>query len=568
VSEVLQGQGVVAGVAIGRVMMVSQDLDQYMNEYQPGDAHTEQERLHEAIETAGRQLNQSIKGFKEKGQDDQAAIMEAHLMMVQDSVLAGSIVDKIEKSLCAPKAVLEASEEYAAMFASMEDPYLKERATDVRDVGRRIAKIILGVKEPEIRDEAVILCGLEIEPSVVANVPADKIKGIILGQGSTTSHAVIIAKSRGLVSVVGLADRMGNFCDGMQVVVDGHSGEVFLNPAADKLNHYQQQVEEQQKKHKKDLEMAGMPAVTADGVRVQLAANVGLPQDIDNALKFGCEGVGLYRTEFLFMGRDTMPSEEDQFKAYKYVAERCNGHLCVIRTMDIGGDKPLPYLEIPKEDNPFLGYRAVRISLKRPDLFVPQLKAILRAGIYGKVAIMLPMVISLSEIRKAKEFLAQAMTELDKEGKAYAKDVPVGIMVETPAAAVMTPVLAKECDFFSIGTNDLVQYTLAVDRVNPNVADLYNHMHPAVLRLIYTTIKAARDNNIWAGMCGEMAGDPLSAVMLLGMGIHELSMSGPAIPRVKETIRGITLAKARQLMEHVLTLDDGNAVKEYLKKNI
>ncbi len=564
----MQGNGVVGGIAIGKIMLVSHDIEQYFTAYKAGNAQEEIEKLQKAIQTAGEQLNESIENLKAKGQDNQAAIMEAHLMMAQDTVLEGAIIDKINQSQSAPRAVLAASEEYAAMFAAMDDAYLKERAADIRDVGRRIAKIILGVKEPEIKDESVILCGLEIEPSVVANIPSEKVQGIILGQGSTTSHAVIIAKARGLVTVVGLADSMGQFEDGMDVVVDGYSGEVLVNPGAEERKLYQAKWEEEERRRQRDLEMASLPAVTADGVRVQLAANIGLPADMDNALKYGCEGVGLFRTEFLFMGRDNIPTEEEQFEAYKQVAEKCGEHLCVIRTMDIGGDKPLAYLDIPKEDNPFLGWRAIRISLRRPDLFLPQLKALLRAGVYGKIAIMLPMVISIDEIRQAKDFLKQAMAELDREGKAYAKDIPVGIMVETPAAAVMTPILAKECDFFSIGTNDLVQYTLAVDRVNPNVSNLYNHFNPAVLRLIYTTIKAARDNNIWAGMCGEMAGDPMAAALLLGMGIHELSMSGPAIPRVKEMVRNLTMEKAGKLVEDVLALDNADAVKEYLKKNV
>jgi phosphotransferase system enzyme I (PtsI) len=268
------------------------------------------------------------------------------------------------------------------------------------------------------------------------------------------------------------------------------------------------------------------------------------------------------------MGREDIPTEEDQYKAYKEAIEKCAGNMCVIRTMDIGGDKPLAYLDIPKEENPFLGWRAIRISLARHELFMPQLKAILRAGVFGKAAIMLPMVISVTEVKQVKELIAQAKLELTHEGKAFADNVPLGIMVETPAAAVLTPVLAKHVDFFSIGTNDLVQYTLAVDRVNHNVSYLYSHFHPAVLRLIQTTIKAARDNGIWSGMCGEMASDPYAAVILMAMGIHELSMSAPSIPRVKEKIRSISSQKAKEVLDAVLELEDSEAVKEYLYKNI
>lgn len=287
---------------------------------------------------------------------------------------------------------------------------------------------------------------------------------------------------------------------------------------------------------------------------------------MDSALSYGCEGVGLFRSEFVFMGREDIPTEEDQFRAYKEAVEKCAGHTCVIRTMDIGGDKPLAYLDVPKEDNPFLGWRAIRISLARRDLFMPQIKAILRAGVYGKAAMMLPMVISVSEVKQVKDLVEQAKIELAHEGKAFSDKVQIGIMVETPAAAVLTPVLAKHVDFFSIGTNDLVQYTLAVDRVNHNVSYLYSHYHPAVLRLIHTTIQAARDNNIWSGMCGEMASDPYAAVVLMAMGIHELSMSAPSIPRVKEKIRSISSAKAKEILDAVLQLEDSESVKEYLHK--
>ena len=285
-------------------------------------------------------------------------------------------------------------------------------------------------------------------------------------------------------------------------------------------------------------------------------------------MTYGCEGVGLFRSEFVFMGREEIPTEEDQFKAYKEAVEKCKGKLCVIRTMDIGGDKPLAYLNIPKEDNPFLGWRAIRISLMRQDLFVPQIKAILRAGVYGKAAIMLPMVINVAEIKQVKEIIEQAKVQLAHEEKPYSDNVQVGIMVETPAAAIMTPVLAKYVDFFSIGTNDLVQYTLAVDRVNHNVSYLYDHFNPAVLSLVQRTIQAARDNGIWAGMCGEMASDPYAAVLLMAMGIHELSMSAPSIPRVKEKIRSISSGKAKEILETVLQLEDGGEIKEYLYNHL
>jgi len=566
--KVLRGKGVIAGIAIGKIMLVSQNIDGYLAAYQAGDVQAEIGKASDALKAVAEILQSNVKTLKEKDMPEQAAIMEAHRMMAQDPMMEESILAKVQEGVCAPRAVLAASEESATLFENMDDAYFRERAVDIRDVGRRIAKYILGVKEPELGDEAVILCGNEIEPSVIANIPTEKIQGVILGQGSTTCHAVIIAKARAIATVVGLGEKVEGIADGASVLLDGETGEIVMEPTDEIIATYQEKLQKQQELKAYYAKLAPLPAETTDGVRVQLAANIGGHTDMDSALSYGCEGVGLFRTEFVFMGREDIPTEEDQYKAYKEAIEKCAGNICVIRTMDIGGDKPLAYLDIPKEENPFLGWRAIRISLARHELFMPQLKAILRAGVFGKAAIMLPMVISVTEVKQVKELIAQAKLELAHEGKAFADNVPLGIMVETPAAAVLTPVLAKHVDFFSIGTNDLVQYTLAVDRVNHNVSYLYSHFHPAVLRLIQTTIKAARDNGIWSGMCGEMASDPYAAVILMAMGIHELSMSAPSIPRVKEKIRSISSQKAKEMLDAVLQLEDSEAVKEYLYKNL
>ena len=499
---------------------------------------------------------------------EQAAIMEAHRMMVQDPMMADNIMAKIEELGNAPQAVLKAAEEQAVMFEQMEDEYFAARAVDLRDVGKRVAKYILGVKEPEIGDEKVILCGREIEPSVIAGMETEKIAGVLLGSGSTTAHAVIIAKARAIPTIVGLnkEDRIDRIADGDHVIMDGERGEIVVNPAPEDIASYDEKIKKQKELAAHYAALKDLPAVTTDGVKVDLMANIGTHMDVDNALNYGAEGVGLFRSEFVFMGRQEIPTEEDQFKAYKEAVEKCKGKLCVIRTMDIGGDKPLPYLNIPEEENPFLGYRAVRISLQRRDLFLPQLKAILRAGVYGKAAIMIPMIINVAEFKKVKEFIEEAKLELAHEGKAYSDDVQVGIMVETPAAAIMTPVLAKYVDFFSIGTNALVQYTLAVDRGNANISYLYNHFNPAVLRLVQCTISSARENGIWAGMCGEMASDPNAAVLLMAMGISELSMSAPSIPRVKEKIRSISSVKAKEILADVMAMEDGDDIRNYLQK--
>ena len=566
--EVLHGKGVIAGVAIGQIMIVGQALDEYLKDYSKGAAEEEKAKVEPAVALVTEAIEKSVADLNAQGMEEQAAIMEAHAMLVLDPMFIEAMLSKAEEMGNAPAAVLEAAKETAALFEMMDDDYMRERAADIRDIGKRVAKAILGIKDPELGDKKVILCGHEIEPSVIANIPTESIAGVILGQGSTTCHAVIIAKARAIPTVVGLGDGIDKIPDDAYAAIDGEAGEIIINPADDVLAGLEEKIRIQKEQEVRYASLKDLPAVTKDGVSVHLAANIGLPEDAKAAAAYGNEGVGLFRSEFVFMGREDIPNEEDQFKYYKEAIEACNGKLCVIRTMDIGGDKPLAYLEIPHEDNPFLGFRAVRISLQRKDLFLPQLKAILRAGVYGKAAIMVPMVINAAEIKQIKVMVAEAMAELDSEGKEYSKDVQVGIMIETPAAAVMTPLLAKYVDFFSIGTNDLVQYTLAVDRVNHNVSYLYNHFNPAVLHLINTTIKAANDNGIWAGMCGEMASDPYAAVILTAMGIDELSMSAPSIPKVKEKIRSINISDAKKYLAEILAMDDGDEIREYLHRVI
>ena len=566
--RVLYGKGVIAGVAIGQIMIVGQALDEYLEDYSKGAAEEEKAKVEPAVALVTEAIEKNVADLNAQGMEEQAAIMEAHAMLVQDPMFIEAMLSKAEEMGNAPAAVLEAAKETAALFEMMDDDYMRERAADIRDIGKRVAKAILGIKDPELGDKKVILCGHEIEPSVIANIPTESIAGVILGQGSTTCHAVIIAKARAIPTVVGLGDGIDKIPDDTYTAIDGEAGEIIINPADDVLAGLEEKIRIQKEQEVRYASLKDLPAVTKDGVSVHLAANIGLPEDAKAAAAYGNEGVGLFRSEFVFMGREDIPNEEDQFKHYKEAIEACNGKLCVIRTMDIGGDKPLAYLEIPHEDNPFLGFRAVRISLQRKDLFLPQLKAILRAGVYGKAAIMVPMVINAAEIKQIKAMVAEAMAELDSEGKEYSKDVQVGIMIETPAAAVMTPLLAKYVDFFSIGTNDLVQYTLAVDRVNHNVSYLYNHFNPAVLHLINTTIKAANDNGIWAGMCGEMASDPYAAVILTAMGIDELSMSAPSIPKVKEKIRSINISDAKKYLAEILAMDDGDEIREYLHRVI
>ncbi|WP_027405880.1 phosphoenolpyruvate--protein phosphotransferase [Anaerovibrio sp. RM50] len=567
-SEKIQGNIAIPGIAVGKIMKVGQSLDGYMAAYTPGSAEEELSKLEEAIDTISAAIDESVEAMREAGQDEQAEIMEAHSFLLMDPMLTDGMNDKTREMAHAPKGVLEAAQECAEMLAGMDDEYMRERSADVKDIGRRIARYLLGVKEPEIGEEPVVLCGFEVEPSAIANIPDDKIAGVIMGQGSTTCHAVIIAKSRAITTVVGLENRVEDIPEGAKVLLDGNEGIVLVNPSEEELASYDKKIKAQQEEQKRLEALRDLPAETTDGVRVQLAANIGLPEDAEAAAKYGNKGVGLFRSEFLFMGRENIPDEDLQFEAYKRAIVACHGETCVIRTMDIGGDKPLAYLEIPHEDNPFLGYRAIRISLERPDLFMPQLKGILRAGVYGKAAIMAPMVISVDEVKGIRAAMEKAMAELEAEGKEFSRDVELGIMVETPAAAVMTPVLAKYVDFFSIGTNDLVQYTLAVDRVNPQISKLYDHFNPAVLQLIYRTIKSGVENGKWVGMCGEMASDPYAAVILMAMGITELSMSAPSIPRVKEKIRSISMDEAKAHLEKVMAMETGAEIREYLHSKI
>lgn len=562
--EKMQGMGAIQGIGIGYIMKAGQALDGYLAAYQPGTVEEELEKLDNAVAEVADILEKSVEQMRAVGHDEQANIMEAHLFLAQDPMLTDGMTDKVQEMGNAPAAILASAAESAKIFQSMDDEYLRERAADVLDVSKRIAGKILGIKEPEVGDNMVILCGYEVEPSVIASVPDDKIAGVIMGQGSTTCHAVIIAKSRAIPTVVGMEHRLDAIPEGAFVIIDGHTGDIFVDPDEETIKEYEAKLAKQRADEERYAALKDLPAVTKDGVEVQLAANIGSPNDAENAAKYGNKGVGLFRSEFVFMGREDIPSEEMQFESYKKAVEACNGELCVIRTMDIGGDKPLPYLNIPHEDNPFLGYRAIRISLNRRDLFMPQLKAILRAGVYGRAAIMAPMIVSVDEILRLRSFVREAMQELEDEGKEYSKTVQIGIMVETPAAAVMTPIFAKYVDFFSIGTNDLVQYTLSVDRVNPNVGYLYNHFHPAVLQLIQRTIKSASDRGIWSGMCGEMASDPYAAVILMAMGISELSMSAPSIPRVKEMLRSVTYEEAQKHLAKVMEMETGEQVLKYL----
>ena len=563
--EILQGKGVVAGIAIGEVVWVANDYEKWFAKYNSDSPKIENEKLEKAIQKVQADLEHNITTMQEKNMAEQAQIMQAHLLILKDPTFIDLILEKLELENSAPKALQVAIDEIAKTFEMMDDEYFRARAADIRDVGNRVLKTLLGIDELDFGSKKIILCGQDLEPSLIAAMPEENLQGIILGHGSLTSHVVIIAKAKGIPTIIGL-EKFDLLENKAQVVLDGDTGEVVWHFAPTEEENYRKKLKQQEQEKEYYLNLAKKEVVTQDGHKVVVAANIGSDKDIDKALQFGCEGVGLFRSEFLFMSRSAMPNEEEQFAAYKAVVQKCGEKLCIIRTMDIGGDKSLEYLKVPPEQNPFLGWRALRISLKRPELFLPQLKAILRAGVYGNVAIMLPMVISLNEILEAKEFIKLAQAELDKEQVPYSKTVSIGIMVETPAAAILADKLAQHVDFFSIGTNDLAQYVLAVDRGNENISYLYNYFNPAVLKIINDVIGAAKKNNIWVGMCGEMAGDLLATELLVGMGIDELSMSGSAIPKVKERITKINLTSAQTAVAKVLQFDKTEEVINYLKK--
>jgi phosphoenolpyruvate-protein phosphotransferase (PTS system enzyme I) len=561
-----RGAGVVPGMAVGTIRRVETSLTAAVAAYVSGAQESENEKILAAQAVVGARLTEQMTACSAAGQSLQAAILTTQQLMVQDPMLTEKIQNKTAAGIPAPQAILTATEEEAAIFDAMDDAYLRERAADIRCVGQAIARQVLGISEIDLSgDEAMILTGVTIEPSLLASIPAGRLVGVLLGEGSRTSHAVILARARSLPTIVGVGNFLSQLRDGDEVLLDGEQGLVRLQPTAAEVAFAAAARRQQDLLREKDAALRDLPAVTPDGVRISLLANIGTSAEVVPALEKGAEGIGLFRSEVLFLGRASLPTEEEQYIVYRAAVENCRGKRCVFRTLDIGGDKPLAYLDLPVESNPFLGWRAIRISLDRPDLFQPQLRAILRAGAYGPVAVLLPMIVSAAEVRAARQQLEKARTDLLAEGIACADTVPLGLMIETPAAALTAKILAQQADFFSIGTNDLIQYTLAADRGNPKVSSLYSPFYPAVLQLILQTISAGREAGIPVGMCGEMAGDSYAAVLLLAMGISELSMTAASIPGVKAKLRQVTAKQAKKILGTVLAMDDAAAIEQYLR---
>ncbi|MBT2678369.1 phosphoenolpyruvate--protein phosphotransferase [Bacillus sp. ISL-35] len=502
---------------------------------------------------------------------DKAAIFDAHLLVLSDPELISPIEDKITtENVNAEHALKETADMFIGMFESMDNEYMKERAADIRDVTKRVLAHLLGIQipNPSMIAEEVVIVAEDLTPSDTAQLNRQFVKGFTTNIGGRTSHSAIMARSMEIPAVVGTKAATEEINNGDLVVVDGLKGEVHFNPTPEVLDAYKKIQEDFEKQKAEWAKLVNEKSVTADGHHVELAANIGTPKDLKGVVENGGEAVGLYRTEFLYMDRDQLPTEEEQFTAYKAVLEGMEGKPVVVRTLDIGGDKELPYLDLPKEMNPFLGFRAIRLCLEEVDIFRTQLRALLRASVYGNLKIMFPMIATLNEFREAKAMLEEEKAKLVEEGIKVADHIELGIMVEIPSTAVLADQFAKEVDFFSIGTNDLIQYTMAADRMNQQVSYLYQPYNPSILRLVKMVIDAAHKEGKWAGMCGEMAGDETAIPILLGLGLDEFSMSASSILKARSLIRNLNKADMEKLASDVLNMSTTEEVVEAVNKAV
>ncbi|MCL4425339.1 MAG: phosphoenolpyruvate--protein phosphotransferase [Firmicutes bacterium] len=544
----LQGLGVSPGLAVGRVFWQRKNTARVPETPgKPAGVEEELARFRQALERSRRDLLALKEKVQKEGGESEAEIFDAHLLMLDDPALVGSIEEKIKgEGLNAETAVIQVADSLKATFAAIEDEYLRQRAQDIQDLEERL----LGCLSPalpqseDLPPESIVLA-VDLTPSETANLPKERVLGLATVAGGKTSHTAILARGLGIPAVVALGNDLLPAQPGETIILDGNSGTLWLNPDPSTLAWAKSEQERLLKERQELDRLRHLPATTRDGQTVRLMANIGHPEEVELALLAGAEGIGLFRTEFLFLERHDPPGEEEQLQAYRRVAEKMAPHPVIIRTLDIGGDKAIPYLALPEEANPFLGLRGLRLTLARPDLLKVQFRALLQAARFGDVRIMLPMVTDPREIQQARASLEEAKAELRREGRPFNDYVPLGIMVEVPAAALMADLLARQVDFFSLGTNDLIQYTLAIDRTNSSVGDLYNPFHPAVIRLVANVIQVGEEADLEVGMCGEMAGDPAATELLLGLGLKEFSMAPSSIPRVKRTIRQASREEAR-----------------------
>ena len=564
-----KGTGASSGIGLGTAVVV-EEAELVIRKGVVGNPEAELERFKGALEQSLRETEILAEDLATRVGEKEAEILQGHMMLLSDPMLTGEIEAAIKNEAVNSEYAIETvCNTYADLFASMGDELMQQRATDMRDIKTRMQKVLLGIQSVDIASlpEGSILVAKDLTPSMTAGINPENVVGIVTELGGRTSHSAILARALEIPAVVAVNGLMEQVQKGDFVVLDGDAGEVYVNPSQEVKESYEKkrQVFLQEKK---DLEQyIGKPSVTKDGVQVEIVANIGKPEDVDKVLQYDGEGVGLFRTEFLFMDRTAMPTEEEQFEAYKKVAAAMNGKPVIIRTLDIGGDKEIPYMGLEKDENPFLGYRAIRFCLDRKeDIYKPQLRALLRASAFGNIRIMVPLVTCIEEYREAKALVEELKKELDEKGIAYKKDIQVGIMVETAAASLIADLFAKEVDFFSIGTNDLTQYTMSVDRGNKKVSYLYSTFNPAVLRSIRHIIACAREQGIMVGMCGEAASDPMMIPLLLAFGLNEFSMSASAILRTRKLITGYDTRELQKVAEKAMSFATAGEVEQYMKE--
>jgi phosphoenolpyruvate-protein phosphotransferase (PTS system enzyme I) len=568
-SEKISGIAASAGIAIAKAFVL-QNPELTIEKKSIEDSSQEIERFQSALEKSKEELTVIKDKANEELGEDKAAIFAAHLLVLSDPELVDAVKQKIEsEKVNAESAMNDVSSMFIDMFEQMDNEYMKERAADIRDVSKRVLAHLLDVQfaTPASISEEVVILAEDLTPSDTAQLNRKFVKGFATDIGGRTSHSAIMSRSMEIPAVVGTKTITEKVENGVMIIIDGLDGQVIVDPTQDEIAAYQEKQKQYQQQKEEWAKLVNEKTLSSDNVQVELAANIGTPADVKGVLENGAEGVGLYRTEFLYMGRDQLPTEEEQYKAYKEVLEKMEGKPVVIRTLDIGGDKELPYLNLPKELNPFLGFRAIRLCLEEQDIFRTQLRALLRASTFGNLKIMFPMIATLDEFRTAKSILIEEKEKLVKEGTEVSENIEVGIMVEIPSTAVMADTFAKEVDFFSIGTNDLIQYTMAADRMNEQVSYLYQPYSPAILRLVKMVIDASHKEGKWAGMCGEMAGDPIAIPILLGLGLDEFSMSATSVLPARSQIRGLSKEKISAHNDEMLQMDTMKDVVEFVEKN-
>jgi phosphotransferase system enzyme I (PtsI) len=566
----MKGIGTSSGIALGRVL-VYKEPEIKINKQKIEKTHYEIEKLNNAIEKGLDEINELYEETLKTVGEQEAEIFNAHKMMIEDPEFIDNIKNKIrEENANVEWAVREISDHYISLFSDIDDEYLKERALDLKDVSKRLLRILLGIESTDLRaiNEKCIIVAEDLIPSDTAQMNKDMVIGIVTELGGKTSHTSIIARSLEIPAIAGLKDITNIAQNGDMMLIDGEVGLVILNPSEEEIEAYEEKKKQYEEIKLKLKEMKGQKSTSKDGVTVEIVANIATPDNVHKVIENDGEGVGLFRTEFLYMDCDKLPTEEEQYEAYKLVAEKLEGKPVVIRTLDVGGDKEIPYLNLPKEMNPFLGYRAIRLCLDRTDIFKTQLRALLRASAFGDIRIMFPMISNIKEVRDAKIILEEAKDELREKNIPFNENIEVGIMVEIPAVAVHSDIFAKEVDFFSIGTNDLIQYTLAVDRGNQDIAYLYNQFHPAVLKLIKMTIENGHKEGIWVGMCGEAAGDEKLIPLLLGMGLDEFSMSPSSMLKARWIINNTSKKEVEGMMDEILSLATAEDVEKFIDENV